>query len=148
MEALGRQLELRPRLFVADRCLLLGQDTTCNYNTGGTNSGNLVSPPVAGITADSVLTFDYRRQVENFNGDFDRTAVDISTDGGNTWTEVFKLNATNTSQNAWVTSSIIPRASFAGETILIRFRFESVHAITNNFVGWFIDEVQVTGSGT
>ena len=124
-----------------------GQDTTCNYNTGGTNSGNLVSPPVAGITADSVLTFDYRRQVESFNGDFDRTAVDISTDGGNTWTEVFKLNATNTSQNAWVTSSIIPLASFAGETILIRFRFESVDAIANNFVGWFIDDVTVLGGG-
>jgi len=120
-----------------------GQDASCTYDTGATNSGTLSSPPIGGITATSTLTFQYLREVESFNGDFDRTRVEIVTGSGNT--EVFSLNASNPSTVAWVSSPTISLSAFAGQTIQVRFIFESVDNVSNAQIGWFIDDVVVTG---
>ena len=36
---------------------------------------------------------------------------------------------------------------FEGETVSLRFRFETGDSVSNNFEGWFVDEVQVKGAG-
>ena len=120
-----------------------GQDSTCNYDTGGTSSGSLTSPVISGITASSTLTFDYFRVVESFAGDFDQTDVDIVTASGST--NVFALNSSNASTAAWVNSGAISLAAFAGQQIQVRFTFNSGDGVANNFVGWFVDDVVVTG---
>ncbi|MEM7355954.1 MAG: Ig-like domain-containing protein, partial [Acidobacteriota bacterium] len=128
-----------------------GSDAGCSYDSGAANQGSLVSPRISGIGAASTLSFAYRRQVESFNGDFDRTQVGISIDDGATFTEVFTLNATDPSQNAWISSPFISLTAFAGEAIRVRFLFDTVDATANGFLGWMIDDVLVTadtGSGS
>ena len=120
-----------------------GQDASCDYATGGTASGSLTSPIITGITATSTLSFDYFRVVESFAGDFDQTDVDIVTASGAT--NVFALNSGNASTAAWVNSGSISLAAFAGQQIQVRFTFNSGDNVANNFVGWFVDDVTVTG---
>lgn len=122
-----------------------GQEGACNYDTGGANSGELTSPLVHGITSESTLSFDYFRVIENFaGGSFDRTEVDIVTD--NDSMTVFTLDSTDASNAAWTNSGPISVAAFAGQSIRVRFRFDSVDAVANGFPGWFIDDVVVTGT--
>jgi hypothetical protein len=127
------------------RAFYYGRDATCNYATGVTNSGSLTSPPVWGITSSSVLAFDHFRQVESFAGSFDRTTVDIIRSNG-VATTVFSLDSRNPSTLAWLPSPNISLASFAGDTIRVRFNFNTVDAGANAFRGWFIDDVVVTAA--
>lgn len=128
------------------RAFYYGRDVGCNYS-GATNSGTLTSPAISGITASSNLTFDYRRVVESFNGQFDRTLVDVIRSNG-TVVNVFSLDARNPSTNVWTASPNISMAQFAGDTVRVRFTFNTVDGTANNFLGWFIDDVQVTGAPT
>jgi len=120
-----------------------GQDASCTYDTGAANSGSLTSPPIGGITSTSTLTFAYLREVESFNGDFDRTRVEIVTGTGAT--TVFSLNSSNPSAATWTSSGAISLSAFAGQTIQVRFVFETVDSVANAQIGWFIDDVVVTG---
>jgi extracellular elastinolytic metalloproteinase len=120
-----------------------GQDATCNYDTGAANTGSLTSPPISGITATSTLTFQYLREVESFNGDFDRTRAEIVTASGAT--TVFSLNSSNASSATWTSSGAISLSAFAGQTIQVRFVFDTVDSVANAQIGWFIDDVVVTG---
>ena len=122
-----------------------GQDSTCNYSTGGANTGSLISPPIPGIQNNSTLTFDYYRQVENYAGDYDWTRVEVSADGGSTWSTIWSQNARNPSLNTWNSSGPIPLGSYAGSTIQVRFTFDTVDNVENGFTGWFIDDVVITG---
>ncbi len=129
------------------RSFYYGRDTTCNYNTGATNSGTLTSPPVSGITSSSALSFNYFRRVESYSGSYDRTQVHVIRSNG-TATQVFNLDSRNASSTTWQSSGNISLASFAGDTIRIRFTFNTVDSLNNSFTGWFVDDVKVTGSGS
>ncbi|MEM7582074.1 MAG: hypothetical protein AAF560_01725 [Acidobacteriota bacterium] len=121
-----------------------GQDASCDYDTGSTTQGNLISPAITGIDATSTLSFDYFRRVESetdFNAD--RTIVSVRPVGGS-WTTVWSRDSTNPSENAWTSSGAISLAVFAGSSIEIRFRFDSEDDIANDFTGWMIDDVKVT----
>lgn len=124
-----------------------GQDATCNYATAAANTGDLTSPPISGINASSVLTFNHFRRVEAFNGSFDQTQVAVVRADGTT-ANVFTLDSRNASSNVWNGSGNISLSAFAGQTIRLRFRFNTVDATANNFTGWMIDDVRVTGGGT
>ncbi len=124
-----------------------GQDSTCNYNTGVANNGTLTSAPIAGITPTSVLSFKYFRQVELFNAFFDRTTVEVLRSDGSS-TIVFNLDSRTASTLAWVSTGNISLAAFAGDTIRVRFGFNTGDAVANTFRGWFIDDVKVTASPT
>ena len=121
-----------------------GRDGVCNYNTGGANTGDLTSPPIPGITPASTLSFDFFRRVERFNGAFDRTQVDVIRSNG-TAVNVFNLDSrTPSNPPSWRSSGDISLAQFAGDTIQLRFRFNTVDGVSNNFTGWLIDDVSVT----
>lgn len=101
------------------------------------------------ITSTSVLSFDYWRQVESYNGAYDQTYVQISTDGGATWSGyLWYKDARDPSQAAWVNSGDISLAAYAGAVnALLRFTFDSVDGWYNNYAGWFIDDVGVSNLG-
>ncbi len=121
-----------------------GQDSSCTYNSGAANSGSLTSPVISGINNTSTLTFDYFRQVESFTGgSYDQTTVDIVTSSGST--TVFALDSTDASSSSWTSSGAIDLSGFAGQNIQVRFTFNSVDNVSNDFVGWLIDDVVVTG---
>ena len=89
-----------------------------------------------------MLSFDFLRQVESFNGAFDQTEVQVVTADG-TATTVFSLDSSNPSTPAWGSSGNISLEAFAGQEIQLRFRFMTVDSSFNNFIGWLIDDVSV-----
>ncbi|MEM9293527.1 MAG: M36 family metallopeptidase, partial [Acidobacteriota bacterium] len=130
----------------ATNAFYFGQDSSCNYDTGAATAGNLISPPITGIESSSTLTFDYYRVVESFSGNFDRTEVAISSDDGASWTNVWTRSSADASTASWQSSGAISLSAYAGSTIRVRFRFDSGDGVGNNFTGWFVDDVVVTGS--
>jgi hypothetical protein len=124
----------------APSAMYYGQDSSCNYDVG-TTGGNLISPVITGITASSVLTFNYFRMVESNAAGHDVTAVDVLV--GATSTNVFTRNSTNPSVAQWESSGNISLASFAGQNIQLRFRFHSRNSLSNNHAGWLVDDIIV-----
>ncbi|MEM7051779.1 MAG: M36 family metallopeptidase [Acidobacteriota bacterium] len=123
-----------------------GIDSSCDYNAGSPNTGSLTSPVISGVTASSTLTFQYLRQVESFNGAFDTTVVEIVTGSGAT--SVFALDASDASTSVWESSGAISLSAFAGQSIQVRFTFNTVDNTDNDQIGWFIDDVVVSGNST
>ena len=117
-----------------------GDDTKRNYDTGGANSGTLTSPDVdLTENADVLLTFYEWSEVESSPA-YDRTRVQVSTDGKQ-WKTVFESHGTD---GAWVKRSV-SLTPFVGEskTIQVRFWFDTVDNRFNSFEGWYVDDVQV-----
>ncbi len=128
------------------KAMYYGQDPSCDYDTGNATSGDLTSPQISGLTASSNLTFDYFRQVEDEPSDsYDQTEVAASVVGSATWTTLWSRDSTDASENAWTSSGAISLAAYEGQSIQLRFRFDSVDEISNDFTGWLIDDVVVTG---
>jgi carboxypeptidase T len=117
-----------------------GQDSSCSFNVGVT-SGNLTSPVINGVTASSVLSFNYFRRVESNASGVDITAVDVLR--GSTVTTVFSRTSANPSTAQWLPSGNISLAAFAGQPIQLRFRFHSRNSLNNNFTGWLIDDIVI-----
>ncbi|MCG8424591.1 MAG: M64 family metallopeptidase [Proteobacteria bacterium] len=118
-----------------------GQDSSCSYDTGSRTSGELISPVIVNIPPSSSFSFRYYRNVESYSGSYDRTIVEVVTGSGTT--EVFSLDSRDTSASGWQDSGAISLASFAGQDIQLRFYFDSVDAVSNDFTGWLIDDIAV-----
>jgi hypothetical protein len=130
----------------ATRAFYYGQDSTCNYSTGATNTGTLTSPAISGITSTSALSFNHFRRVESYaSGSYDKTLVDVIRSNG-TVTNVFSLDSRNASSTAWASSGNLSLSAFAGDTIRVRFTFNTVDATANTYTGWLIDDVKVTAA--
>src|SRR5262245_45762318 len=104
-----------------------------NYNVGNT-AGNVTSAPLALPGSGPVsLSFNYVLQTEG-NGSFDVASVQVSNNGGATFT----TNASSTSSaqlplsTTWRAASF-DLSSFAGQTVLLRFNFDTIDSISNNF---------------
>ena len=126
----------------APNAMYYGQNSTCNYATGAATSGNLESPLITGVGANAVLRFNYFRKVESYAASgYDISSVQIVS--GATTTTVFSLDSRNASQANWLASGDISLAAFAGQSIRVRFRFDSRDGVANNFTGWLVDDVAV-----
>ncbi|MEW6730891.1 MAG: hypothetical protein AB1489_06115, partial [Acidobacteriota bacterium] len=126
--------------------LYYGQDSTCNYNTGAANSSTVTSPMInlTGFNAPFTLSFNYLLQVETLAG-FDQAFVDISTNGGTTFTQVLDKSGL-INNNTWQNKSFdITTAVGAATSIMVRFRFNSVDGILNATTGWHVDDIMVLG---
>jgi prepilin-type N-terminal cleavage/methylation domain-containing protein len=118
-----------------------GQPGTWNYDTGGTNSGSVVSPDINLNSAPSAtLRFWSWYETEDEARRWDKKFVEISTNGGTNWTRLSQI--TGASQ-IWRRISI-NLSSYIGHTVKIRFRFDTIDALYNNYEGWYIDDVKIT----
>jgi len=90
---------------------------------------------------------------------FDMMYVMISTDGRSTFTELRTLNPINDVDNLpeqnyssggsntapiWI-QPIFDLSNYTGNTVKIKFKFETKDALYNGFRGWVIDDVAVYG---
>jgi PKD repeat protein len=114
--------------------------------------------PVA-VGPGSTLTFWHRHQ---FESSYDGAVLEISTDGGGSWTDLgpyITANGYNGSistccsnplggRQAWVSDQTtwtqveVDLSSFAGEDVQIRWRIGCDYSVSD--VGWYIDDVQIT----
>jgi hypothetical protein len=114
-----------------------------DYDTGVANSGTLTSPSInlAQVTS-ATLSFRSFHRTES-SAWFDVRTVEVSSNGGTTWTVLKTLS--NDGQGVWSTVGV-DLASQLGQTIRVRFQFNTQDAIDNAYEGWYIDDVQVVGS--
>lgn len=118
-----------------------GQESTGNYDTGAVNFGTITSPVIdLSSIVGAELSFQHYLDTEGF-APFDKATVEVSKDDGTTWTPVFTKTTTN---GAWVKETV-DLSAFDFSKINIRFSFDTVDAFLNQFEGWFIDDVIVSG---
>ncbi len=123
--------------------MYFGQDASCDYDAGGVAAGELISPRIARVGDDSHLVFDFARAVESGALDRDRAEVAIAAAGSSDWDPRWARDALDPSTGAWETSSAISLAPYAGQSIQVRFRFDSRDGEANGYAGWLIDDVAV-----
>jgi len=112
------------------------------YSTGEANSGDLTVPPVSiPSTGTYSLRFYYQYETESQGVHWDQRWVQISTDGG-PFQDVLQLS--DDPLNIWLQSPAIDLAAYRGNTIRVRFHFETLDALNNAFRGWYIDDLSIT----
>jgi parallel beta-helix repeat protein len=119
-----------------------GQDDTCDYATGARVQGYLTSPviQIPECVDKIAVGFSHFREVESYNGAFDKTFVQISWDGG-PWQTIWYRDSKDPSPDCEdMVISLIP---VEGTQLQVRFGFDSVDKLYNNYVGWAIDNVWV-----
>ncbi len=93
------------------------------------------SMDLSGATA-PVLAFHHRYEIED---GYDTATVEISTDGGSTWTA---LGASYSGSQPWWSREQLDLAAFAGFVdVRIRFRLVTDESVQKD--GWYIDDVTV-----
>ena len=113
------------------------------YDDGLINNGTLTSPSVA-LGASPFMTFDYFLENE-WGGpniripNLDALSVEISTDGGTTWTVLDGYLATT--GGTFYTYSV-DLTAYASQTVNVRFLFDTGDSIGNNFEGAYVDNVK------
>lgn len=117
-----------------------GQEKERNYDTGKANEGTITSVPIDIAGADDALLTFYEWSEVQRNRRFDRTRVQISTDG-TSWSTVFESHGTD---GRWEQRDV-NLAQFLQETgtIQVRFWFDTVDETFNEQEGWFVDDVRV-----
>jgi subtilisin family serine protease len=119
-----------------------------DYDTGNRINTAIVSPEITlnSISQDSIfLTF--RESYETETG-WDYCMVDITTDNGTNWQPLRGTASDNSAPNGssygWITSKY-DLSNYEGETVKIRFYFDTGDGEVQNFPGWFFDDVIVYG---
>ena len=114
----------------------------CDYDTGAANSGEArFSIDLTGRSTAN-LTFYHQFQVESYPSPFDVMRVQISIDGGATWTTLRQWDSRNATLAAW-TEEIVNLDTYTGRAVQIRFFFDTVDSVANNFPGWYVEDVLV-----
>lgn len=117
-----------------------------NYNAGGRVKGCLVSPwyPIKSefVGEQLIIGFKSWREVESYDGAFDKTWVDIRFEGGE-WKTIWYKDSSMPSERMWTweeieTGIFIPKPL---PKVQIRFCFDSVDGYNNDLVGWLVDEI-------
>ena len=127
------------RVASAVNAFYYGVEATLTYNTPGLrNCGSITSVPIslAGAT-DSSLSFMYFLQNEG-GSTFDQALVQVSNNNGTSWTTLAQLASTSL-----MTKHTISLAAFDGQSIRIRFFFDTVDSGFNNFEGWVVDDIAI-----
>jgi PKD repeat protein len=120
------------------------QDATCTYQTGSRAQGTAtVGADLTGKTA-ATLNLSHRYQKETYwGGAYDVLKVQVSRDGGATWTTLWQRDSRDPNQATWTTLSLDLDA-YTGGAIKVRFSFDSIDQFYNSYLGWLIDNVEVT----
>ena len=114
-----------------------GQDAACNYDNGKRNSGILISPPIELTAGSPVLGF---MSWEETDGSLDRRRVYITTDSGASWTQIY-YSGNNDAD--WYEVASIDLSAHAGNTIHLKFDFDTINRWQNDYRGWYVDDVLI-----
>ena len=121
-----------------------GNDATGNFETPGPNAGSITSAPIKlpphGLLD---LRFNYVLQTENLQ-DLDEATIDITTNGGLTYTQLASTAVPGQlpQSDVW-REAIFNLTAYAGQTIQLRFGFDTKDDIENQYEGWYVDDVSI-----
>jgi hypothetical protein len=113
-----------------------------NYDTGVANAGYLTSPSIA-LPANAQISagFNYVLQTERFSG-FDNADLLVSTNGGVSFSLLTRYSVTAES-SVWRAATPVNLSAYAGQTVQLRWSFDTVDSLNNDFEGWYVDDIQV-----
>jgi hypothetical protein len=117
-----------------------GIDGTCTYNNGAANSGDLTQASPLALPAGSAFWLEASSYSQTeCGGDcgYDLRSLQISNDGVN-FADLGHVDF----ENAWGTQTF-NISSYAGQSVYLRFHFDTGDDIANDFFGWMLDDVQV-----
>ncbi len=117
-----------------------GQDSTGDYDTGSRTTGTLTSPSIdlTGVSQ-AELTFHHWFKTENYDGQYDWVKVTVN---GN---QVYYRDTSDSnvgSEDNFVQETI-DISSYTGQTVEIKFIFDTVDDYDNAYRGWYIDDVSI-----
>ncbi|MSP91962.1 MAG: hypothetical protein EXR79_09225 [Myxococcales bacterium] len=127
---------------------------TLNFNDGTTYdvpnktvTGSATSPIInVPASTSAVLTFwSYADMGDKNSAGYDQRFVEVLPEGSTV--AVASVQLVNTDKSAAWASVAVELSMFAGQSVSIRFRFDSKDSVSNKNAGWFLDDVQIaTGS--
>lgn len=131
-------------------CAYFGIDGQCNFATGAGVSGDLqLAAPVAIPTGFHAVTLHcwMLQDTEPCSTapTYDVSSVDVSSDGGSNWTTVGLRCLGDHGATSFWNPRGIDLTSYAGQSILLRFRFDSVDDFANTGLGVMVDRVTIQG---
>ena len=131
----------------AQDSMYYGDETSGNYDEGHT-AGRITSKVIDlnGLD-DPQLSFNYFLETEGFPSSFDQAKVMVSKDGGNSFQEIASNDGELTDPTTGWTSATFGLDDYSNEEIQIRFDFDTVDSIANQYEGWFVDDVIVGTAG-
>lgn len=125
-----------------NHALYYGRADTLNYDTGARNYGSVTSLPIdLSASRDTALRFMHYLRTENWSP-YDAARVQVSADNGTTWKDLY---VTSIGNGGTMEPRDIDLSAYDGNTILLRFSFDTVDAGANFYEGWVVDDVIVTG---
>ncbi|MBI2875892.1 MAG: immune inhibitor A [Candidatus Tectomicrobia bacterium] len=111
-----------------------------NYQNSTDNPLTLVNPINLSSSVSPTLTFWHRYNTESVA---DLAKVEISRDGGLTWSLVVQYSGTSLGWPGWKFVQL-NLTSYKSSSVKIRFRLTSDGSVTND--GWYIDDVLIEDS--
>ncbi len=119
-----------------------GQDATGDYDNGAANSGSLTSPAINIPASASVagLSFWSWYETETDGTSWDQRWVQISTDGGATFQDLVQLSGDP--MQTWLKHTL-DLSPYIGSQVHLRFYFDTLDDIMNDYRGWYIDDVAI-----
>ncbi len=117
-----------------------GQESTGNYETGDRVMGDLISIPFSLVGVDiATLEFYHWKATEQFSP-YDASKVYISTDNVN-WDLIYE-HYNNIAPWEKLTFDI---SKYRGNnSVHIKFSFDTVDPVANNYRGWLVDDIKIT----
>lgn len=123
-----------------------GQDATGNYDTGGWNFGELVTPFIS-IGNGQALYFWSWEQTEKYHSPdyYDQRIVYVSADAGETWTKIRQCYGT---EDQWY-EPYADLSAYASQSVIFKFVFDTDYSsYANNYLGWFLDDLRIDAAPT
>jgi len=118
-----------------------GIESQLNYNSGARNYGFLQLAPIDLLGyRGGWLSFFHFFQTES-SPNYDVLRVESSTDGGLTWSEIYRRSSNN---SGGMVEQGLDLSVFDGKIVRLRFSFDSVDSSFNGYEGWIVDDVVVT----
>lgn len=128
--------------FSGDSSWWCGLESTGDFETGNRINTALISPTIDLKNAKSSV-IQFMEKFETEDG-YDYCMVDVSTDDGENWSQL-RGEGLSGSSGGWVATSF-DLTAYCGKLIKIRFYFDTRDGAYNNFSGWFIDDIKITGA--
>ncbi len=116
-----------------------GSDPLATFSTGATVTGDLISPS---FTAGTLISFDYYLDGECSAGlvcFYDKLTIHISNDGGVSWIQIADLTDT---EGLGMRERILDISGYTGQSVKLRFYFNSVDSAANFYEGAYIDNIR------
>jgi len=132
-------------------CSLNFNDNGNDYDSpGGAPSFGQATSPVVDASAlppgsPLYLSFyNFWETEDEPNSNWDKRGLEISTDGFESSEEV-NVGHTEDNENTWF-PTVIDLSAYSGKSFQFRFYFDTVDSVSNDGVGWFVDDVVVSAT--